>query len=296
VKRFATINEPSVFTLFSYGFGNDPPGAIDHAAHLLAIHHVNLAHGAAVDVLRAGIPDALIGAIHNVQPCVPSTPADADAAVRFDAYWNQAFTHPQCLGTYPAELVEEIEPYAQPGDLARICRQIDWFGLNHYSPIFAKSEPHSPLGFALGQVPPELKRSGIGWPIDPDLFCDTLIDVTRRYRLPIYVTENGYGASEELSAAGKLVDLGRIDYLRSHTDAMRDAIAKGADVRGYFVWSLLDNFEWGSGYNSRFGLVYVDYPTQRRVPKESFAWYADLIRRARQTGPRGEQHARGPEA
>jgi beta-glucosidase len=295
VKHFATINEPSVFTLFSYGFGNDPPATVDHIAHLRATHHVNLAHGAAVDVLRGGVNGALVGGIHNVQPCVPSTPADTDAASRFDAYWNRAFTHPQCLGCYPAALANEMESLAQPGDLARICRPTDWFGLNYYSPIFAKYDPHSPLGFGFGEAPAGLGRSGIGWPIVPDSFRDTLFHVHGRYRLPIYVTENGYGAAETPDAAGKVVDLNRVDYLRSHTDAVRDAIALGADVRGYFVWSLLDNFEWGSGYNSRFGLVYIDYPTQRRVPKASFAWYADLIRRARRTTPQGERHTRGPE-
>jgi beta-glucosidase len=294
VKRFATINEPSVFTLFGYGFGSDPPASAEHAAHLRVIHHVNLAHGAAVDGLRSGARDVSIGAIHNCQPCIPSTPADADAARRFDVYWNQAFVKPQCLGHYPLMLVEEIEPHVKAGDLALICRKIDWFGLNHYSPIYAKSDPHSVLGFGFGEAPAKLERSGVGWPIVPDSFRDTLIDVHRQYRLPIYVTENGYGTSEAPNDVGEVLDQGRIDYLAAHAGAMRDAINAGADVRGYFVWSLLDNFEWGSGYNSRFGLVYIDYPTQRRIPKASFAWYAQLIERARRKQRPGEGRARGP--
>ena len=118
----------------------------------------------------------------------------------------------------------------------------------------------------------------MGWRIDPAAFRDELITTHRRYKLPVYVTENGYGANETLDAAGGVSDGGRIAYLHTYTKALEQAVASGADVRGYFVWSLLDNFEWGSGYANRFGLVYVDYPTQRRVPKASFDWFAELIR------------------
>ncbi len=123
-----------------------------------------------------------------------------------------------------------------------------------------------------------MRRSPIGWQVDPEAFRDTLIDVSRRYRLPIYVTENGAGANEAPDNAGEVMDRERVDYLRTYVSALRDAVAAGADVRGYFVWSLLDNFEWGAGYANRFGLVYVDYPSQRRIPKESAHWYARLIR------------------
>lgn len=295
VKRFATINEPSVFTLFTYGFSGDPLVSGEHENHLRAIHHVNLAHGAAVDVLRACVRGASIGAIHNRQPCQPATLADADAARRLDAYWNDAFPHPQCLGFYPAELAEEMQPYVKGGDLARICRPIDWFGLNHYSPIYAKADPQSPLRFAFADAPPDLPRSGIGWPIVPSALRDILIATHQQYRLPIYVTENDFGASEAPSERGQVSDQGRIDYLHAYIDMMREAIGAGADVRGYFVWSLLDNFEWERGYDSRFGLVYIDYPTERRIPKASFAWYADLIRRTQAKSPPGEQRARRPQ-
>ena len=121
-------------------------------------------------------------------------------------------------------------------------------------------------------------RSPIGWQLDPAAFRDTLIDLHRRYRLPIYVTENGAGAVESPNEAGEILDRERIDYLRSYGEALREAVAAGADVRGYFVWSLLDNFEWGAGYANRFGLVHVDFATQRRVPKASAHWYARMIR------------------
>ena len=281
VRRFATFNEPSVFTLFGYGFAWHPPGVVDPAALGRAIHHVNLAHGAGVDVLRAHVPRSSIGVVHNVQPSRPAgtrSAADVAAAKLLDAYWNRAFPEPQLLGRYPAELANLVGPHMRPGDLDQICRPVDWFGLNHYSPIYAKADAQAPLGFAWADAPADVRRSPVGWQIDPKAFCDTLIDVSRRYRLPIYVTENGAGANEAPDSAGDVVDRERVDYLRAYISALRDAVAAGADVRGYFVWSLLDNFEWGAGYANRFGLIYVDYPSQRRIPKESAHWYARLIR------------------
>jgi beta-glucosidase len=280
VKRFATFNEPSLLTLFGYGFGWHAPGICARAAYLRAIHHVNLAHGAAVDVLRA-VPATSIGGIHNWQPCHPATPSDTAAAEQLAAFWDCAMADPQHLGRYPSLLAEMMEPNIQAGDLARICRPVDWFGLNHYSPIYVKSDPTSPLGFALAPAPPGLPLTGVAWPIVPDAFCDTLLSVHQRYRLPIYVLENGFGSLHDRpNATGKIIDQDRIEFLTRYTDAMRAAMDAGADVRGYFVWSLLDNFEWNSGYGSRFGLVYVDYSTYRRTPKASFYWYARMIKDA----------------
>jgi len=280
VGRFATFNEPSVFTLFGYGFAWHPPGATEPAGLYKATHNVNLAHGAGVDALRAHAPSALVGAIHNVQPAraAGSTAADEAAAVLLDEHWNKAFPEAQILGHYPPALARAIEPYMQPGDLARICRQPDWFGVNHYSPIYARADANAPLGFAWADAPADVLRSPIGWQMDPAAFRDTLIDVHRRYRLPIYVLENGAGAVEMPDATGMINDRERVGYLSTYTDALREAVAAGADVRGYFVWSLLDNFEWGAGYADRFGLVYVDYRTLRRTPKASARWYAQLIR------------------
>ncbi len=283
VRRFATFNEPSVFTLFGFGFGWQPPGDADPAALCKATHHVNLAHGAGVDALRAHAPEALIGAIHNVQPVRAAGPTAADeaAAVLLDEHWNKAFPEAQILGHYPPALARAMEPHMQAGDLARICRKTDWFGINHYSPIYAKAGPDAPLGFLWADAPADVPRSPIGWQIDPAAFRDTLIDMDRRYRLPIYVLENGAGAVEKPDENGVIDDRERVKFLSTYTDALREAVAAGADVRGYFIWSLLDNFEWGAGYASRFGIVYVDYATLRRTPKASARWYAQLIRSER---------------
>ncbi|MGA7803517.1 GH1 family beta-glucosidase [Bradyrhizobium sp.] len=284
VKRFATFNEPCVFTLFGYGLGWNAPGIGDKAALHKAIHHVNLSHGAAIEVLRASVKDASLGAIHNRQPCIPcsSAPEDAKAAQRFSDYWNDAFPSPQHFACYPPALAEAIEPCLKPGDMAAIARSVDWFGLNHYSPHYIKADPNL-IGASFGAPPDDVPRTPIGWPIVPGAFRDTLLDIHSRFALPIYVLENGTAADDELDPAGGVEDKGRIAYLQAYTDAMQDAMKAGADVRGYFVWSLLDNFEWASGYSQRFGLVYVDFATQRRIPKASARWYADLIaaRRAR---------------
>jgi beta-glucosidase len=278
VKRFATFNEPSVFTLLGYGFGWHAPGLTDRNALLRAIHHVNLAHGAGVDALRAHVTSASIGAIHNYQPCIPETSADDAGAQLLDAHWNGAFPDPQLIACYPAPLAGAIEPFVQAGDLARICRPVDWFGLNHYSPLYAKADPESELGFRVAEPPAGVRRTGMGWAIDPQAFRATLLALHRRYRLPIYVLENGFGTAEAPNEAGHIIDDRRLAYLRSYTDALGAAIEDGADVRGYFVWSLIDNFEWNYGYEKRFGLAYVDYATQRRIPKASFAWYAGKVR------------------
>src|SRR5262249_44780314 len=180
-KRFATFNEPSVFTLLGYGFGWHAPGLTDRQALLRAIHHVNLAHGSGVDVLRTLVSNASIGAIHNYQPCLPATATDEAARSLLDALWNGAMPDPQLVGAYPALLASDIEAFQHPGDLARICQPIDWFGLNHYSPLYAKADPRSVLGFRLADPPSEKKRTGIGWAIEPDAFRATLLALDRRF-------------------------------------------------------------------------------------------------------------------
>jgi beta-glucosidase len=282
VKRWATFNEFSVFTLFGWAFGWGAPSIADRASHLKTIHHVNLAHGAGVDVLRALVPGASIGAVHSVQPMRPETdrPEDVEAAALFDEHWNRAFPDAQLRAHYPRRIAEAIEPYVQPGDMARIARPLDWFGLNHYAPVYGRKDDSLIWGFGFGSPPAGMKRTAIDWPYDPGCFRDTLIDLTRRYRLPIYVTENGYGtkAAEAPDAEGRVVDAERLAYLQAYIAAMAEAKARGANVRGYFVWSLLDNFEWGGGYGTRFGIVHVDFTTQARTPKDSARWYSDLIR------------------
>ena len=240
---------------------------------------MNLAHGEAVRTLRALAPGALLGAIYNRQAVLPisAAPQDAVAAGILDACWNRLYADPQCLAEYPPELAEGLQEFVAPGDMARIAQPIDWLGLNHYCPIYARAD-QGPLGFAWADAPTDGPLTGVGWRIDPEAFRNEVIATHRRYKLPVYITENGYGAHETLDEAGGVNDGGRIAYLATYTKALEEAVAAGADVRGYFLWSLLDNLEWGAGFASRFGIVYVDYATQRRVPKASFDWFAQLIR------------------
>ena len=280
VKRFATFNEPSIFTMFGLGFGGKRATSSIETLHS-GIHHINLAHGMAVDVLRTRVPNSSVGAVHNFQSCLPSTPDDRQAAERCDAYWNRAFADPQCLGVYPEQMLAAVEPYLRAGDLAQIGRRVDWFGLNHYSPVYVKAGANDALGFVQNSKPGDIPLTANGWPIMPDAFRDTLMRVASRYALPIYVLENGMGGFDEPDQNGLVNDSDRIAYLCAYIGALNAAVSAGADVRGYFVWSLLDNFEWDAGYGVRFGLTYVDYPTQRRIPKASFEWYHNLIKVAR---------------
>ncbi len=286
VKRFATFNEPSVFSLLGYVFGAHAPGVTSRDAVLKVIHNVNRAHGRAVAAVRANVAGASIGAVHNVQPCLPSTDtaADREAALAFGQYWNNAFPDPQIEGRYSPLLAEAIGPLIAGDDMSVIKQPLDWFGLNHYSPIYVKADADSVIGCGFGPAPDSVPRTAIGWPIEPQAFRDTLLLLTRTYRLPVYVMENGTANNDSIREDGEVDDSARIVYLDAYIAAMREAIAAGADVRGYFVWSLLDNFEWNAGYSQRFGIVYVDYKTQKRTPKLSARWYADLIRATRQTG------------
>lgn len=283
VKKWITFNEFSVFTLFGYAIDWAAPGITDRATHLRAIHHVNLAHGMGVDVLRTHVKDAVIGAVHNRQAVWPEkdTEADRRAAALLNEHWNLAFPDPQILGHYPPLIARDMEPYIQGGDMAQICRPVDFFGLNHYGPIFAKEDLNSTWGFGWGDSPPGSPDHGIGWPVWPDAFRDELLELRRRYKLPVVVTENGCAGDDAVNADGKVEDPRRIKYLELYTAKMAEAMDAGVDVRGYFVWSLLDAFEWGSGYGPRFGLVHVDHSTQTRTPKSSYDWYQALIQSAK---------------
>jgi beta-glucosidase len=283
VKRFATVNEPSVFTLFGFALGGQAPGIVDRAMLLRAIHHVNLGHGAAIDRLRARVKNASLGAVYNCQPCRPAidTPENRVAAETLDAYWNLAFPDPQLRGVYPPPIADLMTPYLKSDDLKHINRPADWFGLNHYSPNYVVASDKTPLGLWFGDAPANVPRSTMGWPVEPAAFGEILTRMHKRYGLPIYVTENGTAYADKPTPQGKVHDEPRISYLKAYTAAMYEAMAAGVDVRGYFVWALLDNFEWSSGYSERFGLVYVDYPTQRRLPKDSFRWFSDQIKASR---------------
>lgn len=281
VKHWASFNEQSVSTLLGFAFNRFPPGLADRAAYFRAVHHQNLAHGAAIDVLRDIVAGASLGIVHSRSIVYPERhdPAHQPAVALMDTHWNGLFPDPQILGAYPERVAEEIEPYLRAGDLARIRRPLDWFGLNHYSPLWARRDPDSVLGFSMGEAPEAMPRSEIGWAISPDVFRQELLAIHERYGLPVYVTENGFGSDKDSpDESGQIHDLRRIAYLHDYTLALAEALHAGADIRGYFVWSLLDNFEWLEGYDYRFGLVYVDFASQARMPKASARWYASLIR------------------
>ncbi|WP_055477707.1 GH1 family beta-glucosidase [Sphaerimonospora mesophila] len=291
VSHWITLNEPYCSAIVGYGEGRHAPGAREGDGALAAVHHLLLGHGLAVARLRALAPsDQRIGITLNMSPTVPasSSPADADAARRMDLLVNRQFTEPLLGGRYPADLADvfgRISEFAfqRDGDLAVIGAPLDFLGVNYYYRLHVAAAPYDQpdpalrSAFDLGTrtvTPPGARTSGLGWVVEPEGLHQTLTGLVRRYPElpPVYITENGYGDD------GALEDTGRIDYLRDHLAAIRQAMAEGVDIRGYFCWSLIDNFEWARGYAARFGLVHVDYDTQARTPKASFRWLREFVR------------------
>lgn len=283
VRHWATFNEPNVFTFVGYGNGRHAPGRNDRADCLRAIHHVNLAHGAAIKALRAHVAEAKLGCVLNLHPLRAETPSDEPARAMLDTVWNRAFADPMIHGAYTPLLLAElskIDGLVQPNDMAAIHQQMDFFGLNHYSPLYARADAGSQWGFAIGSPPADRPKTGMGWEIDPGAFRDQLVEIQNRYGpLPIYITENGWGGEETAGPDGRVDDGPRCRYIAQYLAALLEARARGADVRGYFVWSLLDNFEWAEGYAKRFGIVRVDYDTMKRTPKASYDWLKTVIAR-----------------
>lgn len=311
VKLWTTLNEPWCSAFLGYGSGVHAPGRTDPADALRAAHHLNLGHARAVSALRGVLPaDAKISItlnLHQVR-ALTDAPADLDAARRIDAVGNRIFTGPILDGGYPADLradtahLVDWDTLVQPGDEAAIAAPIDLLGINYYTPtLVSAAEPdgaptpgeaakhdahgaseHSPWPGServVFHLPPG-ELTAMNWAIDPTGLYDLLTDTARRHPgLPLMITENGAAFDDVLTPEGEVHDTGRIDYLHQHLAAMHRAIEDGADVRGYFLWSLLDNFEWSYGYSRRFGAVYVDYPTQRRIPKASAHWYAGTVQR-----------------
>ncbi|MFZ1990034.1 MAG: GH1 family beta-glucosidase [Alphaproteobacteria bacterium] len=283
IKHWATFNEPNVFTYLGYGLGVHAPGRAARTDCLRAMHHVNLAHGAAIRVLRANVANAKLGCVLNLHPVRPETSNDEHARVMLDAVWNRAFADPMFNGDYTPPLLAElskINGLICDGDMSAIRQKMDFFGLNHYSPLYARTDTNSPWGFAIGRGPADRPKTGMGWEIDPGAFRDQLLEIGERYgRMPIYVTENGWGGEETADASGRVDDSPRARYIADYLAALLEARERGADVRGYFVWSLLDNFEWSEGYAKRFGIVRVDYDTMKRTPKASYDWLKTVIAR-----------------
>jgi beta-glucosidase len=297
VPHWSTLNEPMCSSLLGHMAGEHAPGHRDPVEASRAVHHLLLGHGLATQRLRDGGADHL-GITLNFTPTSPATdsPADVDAARRLDGQQNRMFLLPIVDGEYPADVVEDLAAAGAPlpvleGDLAVISTPIDWLGVNYYftSTVRAVVEPTGKPSPFIGaelidEVPPAGPTTSMGWNIDPEAFTQLLLRLgDAAPGLPLFITENGSAWADEAAADGQVHDPQRVDYLLRHLTAMSDAIDAGTDVRGYFAWSLMDNFEWARGYAQRFGLVHVDYDTQVRTPKDSAHTYAAVLRRHRES-------------
>lgn len=283
VKHWATFNEPNVHAVIGHGLGQHAPGLTGLQSMLAAIHHQNLAHGRAVSALRAERADLQVGTVVSQQPVRPSSDREEDrrAVVRFDAMWNGACVDPLLKGSYPDAVAADFASLVADGDLKAIRQPIDFLGVNYYSPMYIADAPKSLFGAWFGAVPPGLRFTAMGWPIDPAGLTEELIHLHARYGdIDFYITENGACFDDKVGSDGTVHDEARVAYLRDHVAAAHRAIAAGVKLRGYFVWSLLDNFEWSEGYSRRFGVVRVDFATQKRTPKSSFAFLASVIGRS----------------
>jgi beta-glucosidase len=304
IGTFITLNEPWCSAYLGYASGVHAPGRTEPAAALAAVHHLNLAHGLATAALRGAAPQAQVALTLNlawVRPAGDSA-ADADAVRRIDGLQNRVFLDPVLRGEYPADVLADTAAvtdwgFVQDGDLERIRQPLDALGLNYYSPTVVRAyagtgprlEADGHGGGAASAwpacedvefLPPTGPTTDMGWPIDPRGMTELLLRLSRDFPdLALYVTENGAAYPDVVSEDGAVHDQDRIGYLHAHLAAVADAIAAGADVRGYYLWSLLDNFEWSYGYSKRFGVVHVDYTTQRRTIKDSGHWYAQVTRR-----------------
>ncbi len=283
VGDWAMLNEPSVVALFGHGLGGHAPNLKGRASFFLALHLQNLAQGAALARLRSAKPGLRLGTVLNLQPVRPEadTPADRQAAVIWDAMWNRSCMDPLLKGTYPEVVHADIEPILGPDDLSTIHQPIDFLGVNYYSRMVVKADAGAMFGTAWGKNAAK-RYTAMGWPVEPRGLYDQLAEIRDRYgNIPVYVTENGAAYEDVVTPSGKIYDKERVDFLRDHLAMVRTAIAEGCNVKGYLVWSLLDNFEWAFGYSKRFGIVYVDYPTQRRIPKQSYYWLGQVARTGR---------------
>ncbi|MFJ8587736.1 GH1 family beta-glucosidase [Streptomyces sp. NPDC093595] len=310
VGRWTTLNEPWCSAFLGYGSGVHAPGRTDPVAALRAAHHLNLGHGRAVQALRAALPAGAEVSVslnlHELRP-LTSAPEDIEAVRRIDAVGNRVWLGPMLDGAYPQDLLADTAhltdwSFVRPGDLAVAHQPLDVLGVNYYTPtVVAKvrdgdavprddghgASAYSPWpgadDVAFHQAPGE--RTAMGWAVDPTGLYDLLMRLAGEHPgLPLLITENGAAYEDEPAPDGSVADPERIAYVHGHLEAVHRALTDGADVRGYFLWSLLDNFEWAYGYAKRFGAVRVDYATQTRTPKASAHWYAKVARS-------GELHA-----
>jgi len=288
VRHWATHNEPWCIATLGYEEGCHAPGHKDPAEALLAAHHLLLSHGLSADVVRRNASDAEVGIVLNVSPAWPHSDSDEDreAARRFDGLFNRWFLDPIYRGQYPIDAVEDrarrghieggVLPFVQEGDMDAIRTPIDYLGANYYSRTAVKAGPNGdPVGAPL--VPKE-ELTEMGWEVYPDGLTDVLRRITDDYApASIYVTENGIALPDEADDADRVDDPRRVAFIRDHLLAAHRAVDAGVPLKGYFHWSLMDNFEWGNGYTKRFGLFRVNFDTCSRTPKTSAHWYRDAV-------------------
>jgi beta-glucosidase len=281
VLDWATHNEPYCAAWLGYVVGVHAPGRTDVRDGAAAVHHVLLSHGLAVEAIRRESKGARVGIVLDSWPVHPATndPADLAAAHEADGFRTRLFFDPILRGRYPEDVLDRLGDAAPPvrdGDLELIAAPLDFVGVNNYSRTVVSA---SAEGGATVEGPAhDAPTTAMGWEIYPDGLYELLTRLHREYGVQcLYVTENGAAFDDVPGGDGRIDDRDRIAYLDRYLGAVARAIDEGVPVRGYFVWSLLDNFEWAEGYAARFGIVYVDYPTQERIPKASFRWYRDLI-------------------
>ena len=297
VSRWITLNEPQVVASHGYRDGVHAPGLTDSNAAAAATHHLLLAHGLAAQAVRSVRADAPVGITFDMHPVRLPDGAQPEAVENAwratDAELNGLFLEPVLLGRYP----EHARPVLLPdealiadGDMQTIRQPVDFLGVNYYSPVYLRAgdpadlrrgeEPaRCELPGVVEYRPADLERTPMGWLVDADGLFDLLLQVSGKAPgLPLYITENGCAAEDYVDPLGSVNDLERISYLHAHLDAAARAIEAGVNLAGYYVWSLLDNFEWGWGYQKRFGIVFVDFETQRRIPKSSAHFYSEVVR------------------
>jgi beta-glucosidase len=285
VRHWITHNEPWVASWLGYGWGKHAPGRAGEADALAAAHHLLLSHGRATEVLRRESQGAEVGITLNLVHVYPASDndEDLDAARHVDGLHNRWFLDPIFRGEYPIDVLDHFGrslPTIEEGDLAAIAAPIDFLGVNYYSRSVIEADPNG--GNPIFVRNPESEYTDMDWEVYPEGLYDLLGRLRDDYApRRIHVTENGAAFPDVRVHDGHVSDPERRTYLQGHIAAIGRAIADGVPVAGYYVWSLLDNFEWAHGYSRRFGIVYVDYPTQERVPKGSFFWYRDFIARRR---------------
>ena len=285
VGHFVMLNEPMVSSYLGHFLGLHAPGMKSKEAFLSVIHHLNLAAGQGLTALRTQGGDWQLGTVVNMGLAPQIAGADMEAAKLHDEILFWPFLDPLLLGRYPESLDPLIAPYVREGDLQLIQHPVDFIGVNYYFPERVVKDSKAPFGFLEVPPPDKVPKTAMGWEIRPASFTDTLIAIKDRYSKlpPIYISENGAAFVDTVESDGSINDRERTEYIQEHLSAVAEARNAGVDIRGYFVWSLLDNFEWAYGYDRRFGLVHVNYATQQRTRKASFGWYQQFIQAAKES-------------